>query len=273
MWSQLALSFQHGDLYVYSMMTIAFVGLVIIFERIIMLQFVYQLNFGKFLDDIRKMILAEDTNRAINFCKKVSGTSLPRIGLKALEASESDPSRVRGVIEEESMALLPSIENRINALPPLATVVLLIGMLGTVDHLWTTFSAIDILDTAKKQATASQGIASSLTHTAMGLLVCMVILIGHQIVRGMAVKLVQRLQHGVTVLTNLIAPAAIAMTAMPVAVAASASATQEGQDNYQNAEEYVADANAPAAVTAAAAPTESFNEAAVDDIKDEEEII
>ena len=60
-----------------------FAGLVIIFERAVMLQWVYNIDFHKFLTNIKKMIAAKDTDRAITLCKSVSGTSLPRIGLMA----------------------------------------------------------------------------------------------------------------------------------------------------------------------------------------------
>ena len=61
--------------------------------------------------------------RAVSICKNASYTSLPSIGLKALEAKERDPSSVRGAIEEESIDFLPKIEARIGVLPALATLI------------------------------------------------------------------------------------------------------------------------------------------------------
>ncbi len=270
MWSQLALSFQHGDRYIYIMLALAFVGVVLIFERLVMLQFVYHIDFKKFLDNLRKMVLAEDLPRAISFCKKISSSSLPRVSVKALEAAESDPSRVRGIIEEETLDLLPKIEARITAIPAVATVVFLIGILGTIDSLWITFNSVDILDTAKKQATAAQGVAASLNYTAMGLLVCMVLLFGHQIVRGIALRLTHQLQHGTAVLTNLVAPQGVTYTA---SMAAMPVATNTATEQYTSNEEFVADTHAPVEQVSAAAPAENFNDTTVDDIKDEEEII
>ena len=52
MWSQLALSFRHGDGYIYAMMILGFIGLIVIFERLIMLNFVYYIDFGKFIDAV-----------------------------------------------------------------------------------------------------------------------------------------------------------------------------------------------------------------------------
>ena len=88
----------------------------------------------------------------------------------ALEAADSDPTKVRGTIEEEALEFLPSIERRLGALPALTLLIMLVGILGTIDSLWVAFQSVDVLDTAKKQATIAQGIASSLSPTALGLL-------------------------------------------------------------------------------------------------------
>jgi biopolymer transport protein ExbB len=265
MWSQLANSFQHGDIYVYLMMFLAWIGLMIMIERFIMLMFVYRIDFKKFLLSFRKMVQAEDIDRALNLCKKTSNTALPFITMRALEAAESDPSSVRGVIEEETIDFLPRVESRLHVLPVASTIVLLIGILGTIDRLWAAFHSIDILDTAEKQASLSSGIAGSLSHTALGLLICILLLAGHQLLKSAAVKLTERIHYGVAVLTNLLAPAETTsfvpamgmMAGTPQQAAASESGSNENQAQNPVAEE--ADDN--------------FDDASVEDIKDEEEII
>jgi hypothetical protein len=83
---------------------------------------------------------------------------------------------------------------------------MLTGILGTIDALWIAFRSVDVLDTAKKQATLAQGIATSLNPTAIGLVAAMGLLAGYYLLRGLAVSLTERLHHGVTVVTNLLAP-------------------------------------------------------------------
>ncbi|MEI6835205.1 MAG: hypothetical protein WCL28_14575, partial [bacterium] len=152
MFAEIAASFQNGDIYLRIMLVLAFLGLAVIFERLIMLQFVYNLDFGKFLSDLRKLLTPEDTSRALSFCKGVSNTSLPAITRRALEAAETDPTTIRGVIEEETIAFLPKIELRVGALMAFSTVILLVGVLGSIDSLWNTFHAVSVLDTSQKQA-------------------------------------------------------------------------------------------------------------------------
>ncbi|MCX6124915.1 MAG: MotA/TolQ/ExbB proton channel family protein, partial [Proteobacteria bacterium] len=147
MFNEIAASFQHGNPYITMMLVLGFFSCVITFERIIMLQFVYFLDFGKFLSNLRKILASDDTTRAISFCRGVSHTSLPYIARRALEAAESDPTTVRGVLEEETVDFLPRVEARVGILMAISTLILLTGVLGAIDSLWNTFHAVAVLDT------------------------------------------------------------------------------------------------------------------------------
>lgn len=263
MWSQLSLSLAHGNKYVILILALGFIGCVIVFERLIMLQFVYNIDFKKFLNNLRRSVQAEDLDRAVSICKNASGTSLPAIGLRALEALERDPSTVRGTIEEETIDFLPKIESRVGVLPALSTLILLIGVLGTIDGLWYAFESVEILDTSEKQARLASGIASSLNPTTMGLLMSMIFLTGHQILRGLAIRVTERIHYGVSVLVNLLAPQEVATyMAAPISEVSAAPAAIEHHHR-----------SAPVAEHKTEEEDDSFNDASVEDIKDEEEII
>ncbi len=264
MWGELAQSLQHANGYVMTIAVLGCLALVVLFERFIMLRVVYHIDFNKFLTNLKKMVAAEDLDRAITLCKNTSATSLPRIAMRALEAAETDPTKVRGTIEEETIDFLPAIERRIGILPAFTLIIMLVGILGTIDALWTAFQSIDVLDTAKKQATLAQGIAASLNPTALGLIFGMGLLAGFYLIKGMAVNLVERLHHGVAVLNNLLVPQET-MAYMPMAAGDSAPTASSGFDKPQDF---------PAAKEDHAATTdEAFDDVSVEDIKDEEEII
>lgn len=262
MWSQLAVSLQNGNAYLIAIIVLSFIGTMIIFERLFMLQLVYNVDFKKFLNNLRRSVQAEDLERAVSICKNASYTSLPSIGLKALEALERDPHTVRGTIEEETIDFLPKLEARISILPALSTLILLLGILGTIDGLWAAFDSIEILDTSEKQARLANGIAGSLNPTTMGLLMSMLFLTGHQMLRGLAIRLTERVHYGVSVLINLLAPQEMATyVAAPMAEAAAP------------AQEPVSKREAAPAESKTEVEDDSFDDASVEDIKDEEEII
>jgi hypothetical protein len=263
MFGEIAASFQRGNIYLTAMLLLGFIATAIIFERIIMLQVVYHLDFNKFLSNLKKLLSNEDTSRGLSFCKSVSSTSLPGIARRALEAAETDPTTIRGTIEEETIDFLPRIETRIGGLMAISTLIMLTGILGAIDSLWNTFHAVSVLDTAQKQASLGNEIARALNPAAFGVLLSMVVLVGYYLVRGMAVRLTEKMHYGVTVLSNLLVPAEVA-SYMPMAMAAPITA---------DAMPMTAHAESTQPTSEGAATDANFADAAVEDIRDEEEII
>lgn len=280
MWNELAHSLQSGDGFVIALLVLLFVAMVITFERLIMLRFVYTIDFTKFIRNLKKMISAEDLDRAMTLCKSVSHTSLPLITLRALEAAETDPTTVRATIEEETIDFLPRLERRIAVLPTLATLIMLVGILGTIHGLWDAFHSIDVLDTAKKQSSLAHGIAGSLSPTAMALMASMMVLAGHQFLRSIALTITDRIHHGIAVLHNLLVPADVAY--MPVAaqgLAVAGSSSAASAEPVPAGGSFDAGGNVAAPVVQSTGTKggvtadDSFDDAAVDNLKDEEEII
>lgn len=263
MLNELGHSLWQGNLFMIVILCLGILGFGVFLWRFFLLTYSYNLNFNKFLRDIRKMIAAEDHDRAINLCK--GKDSLPKIALRALEAAETDPTTVRGTLEEETIDFVPRLEKGINFLPACAMLVLLTGILGTIDSLWAAFHSVDVLDTAKKQATLAQSIASSLNPTAAGLIIAMLLLAAQQLLKGVAVNITERIHHGVAVLHNLLVPPEVA-TFMPAMASGSdgvsLGAQQVSEPTFSND-----------TVDEGDSTDDSFDDVSVEDIKDEEEII
>lgn len=266
MWGELANSLRSSNGYIIFILIAGFLGTTIFFERLLMLQFVYHIDFHKFLGNLKKMVGGDDLGRAISLCKSVSSTALPRISLKALEAAETDPTKIKGTIEEEVIDFLPNIEKRIHALPAFTLLILMTGILGTIDSLWHAFQSVDVLDSARKQATLAQGIASALNPTAIGLMFGMLLLAGHHLLKSIAANVTERIHYGVTVLINLLVPQEMAFVSVGAAPPPTANS-----DVSDSAEAAPSAAEGEDKKTESA--EESFDDVSVEDIKDEEEII
>ncbi len=267
MWGELAIALQSGNIYLWFIAAVSFIATVISFERVIALYFVYSIDFSGFINNLRKMLASKDLDRAMTFCRSVSKTSLPRIALAAVEAKDLDPTTVRGTIEEHTSEFLPRLETRIHFLPTLAILVLLTGLLGTVDALWLAFRSVDVLDSTQKQITLARGMAGALNPTAFGLMASMFILLGYQIAKNMALRLVDELQYGITVLHNLLVPAE-----QPILQVSHAEQVAKPHLNTPSESPSTTTAE-PAQQTAEAPLKEALNDASIEDIKDEEEVI
>lgn len=269
MWGEIAHSLQSGNYYVIGIFALAFLALIFIFERIITISIVYNYNHKKFTDQLKKTIGAEDFDRARNLCQSTSKTSLPMIAKRAIDVHVADPEKVDEILSEEALEFIPRIESRISALATLATLIVLLGVLGTIDALWQAFHSVDILDTEQKQAMVSQGVAQALNPTAVGLLVAMLILAGQQLVKSMAIQLLDRIHLGIQVLHNLLVPKGVRYAMAPAmamgAAAAPAAAGSESFDAVDDADEQVIDSSGGSSA--------NIDDTTVEDIKDEEEII
>ena len=269
MFAEIAASFQQDNVYLKFMLILGFLSMAVVFERLIMLQFVYNLDFPKFLGDLRKLLTPEDTSRALSFCKSVSSTSLPGITRRALEAAETDPTTIRGVIEEETIAFLPRIEMRVGAIMAFSTLILLTGVLGSIDSLWNTFHAVSVLDSTQKQASLGGEIARALNPTAFGVFLSMVILVGYYMIRGMALRLTERMHYGVAVISNLLVPAEVT-SFMPISMPASPVSRDTGANTGAHAGAQSSSASSP---SEGAIQDANVADTPAENIRDEEEII
>lgn len=207
----------------YIILAIFAVGWVIVFERFIVLQLTYRLNFGKFNATLRRMLSAGDLDRARQYCAASGNTGLPLIAAKAIEAYETENFRVRMVVSEETLAFMPRIRRRISQLPNLAAVAVLLGALAAVNGVWQSFQMVDGLELGLKSFAFSRGLSQALTPIALGLGASVFLMIPYGVLDAMASRLEGEVEHSLTVILNLLAPEMQPVFAQPVAAAQAAA--------------------------------------------------
>ncbi|MEN9808858.1 MAG: hypothetical protein RLZZ488_425 [Pseudomonadota bacterium] len=235
----------------YIILAIFAVGWVIVFERFIVLQLTYRLNFGKFNSTLRRMLSAGDLDRARQYCAASGNTGLPLIAAKAIEAYETENFRVRMVVSEETLAFMPRIRRRISQLPNLAAVAVLLGALAAVNGVWQSFQMVDGLELGLKSFAFSRGLSQALTPIALGLGASVFLMIPYGVLDAMASRLEGEIEHSLTVILNLLAPEMQPVFAQPVAAAqavvgegpqASAAAGEDSADGAKGGYQDVASA-------------------------------
>ncbi|MEY3902806.1 MAG: hypothetical protein RL189_2112 [Pseudomonadota bacterium] len=225
----------------YIILAIFAVGWVIVFERFIVLQLTYRLNFGKFNATLRRMLSAGDLDRARQYCAASGNTGLPLIAAKAIEAYETENFRVRMVVSEETLAFMPRIRRRISQLPNLAAVAVLLGALAAVNGVWQSFQMVDGLELGLKSFAFSRGLSQALTPIALGLGASVFLMIPYGVLDAMASRLEGEIEHSLTVILNLLAPEMQPVFAQPVAAAqavvgeATQASAGAGEDSVEGA--------------------------------------
>jgi len=159
------------------MYVIAVVGLLTIFLILERLMAIRSLTVDKasLNENLFSMILRGDLKQAIAFCdsKPTPLTNTLKAGLVQVLNRRPD-EEVQVAMDASVLRETPRIEGWTSFLAVFGNVSVLIGLLGTISGLITSFSGVAQADQATKAVLLSNGISEALNCTAFGLFVAIV---------------------------------------------------------------------------------------------------
>jgi biopolymer transport protein ExbB/TolQ len=164
-------------------------------------------NARAFLEQIRKLVLANNVDRAVKLCSATSApvAQVARAGLQRVHRGEI---AIAHAIEEALVDVTPTIKKRIQVLWSMANIATLIGLLGTVTGLITAFGAVGAAKAEDKTTILSNGIAEALNNTALGLGIAVTCIVAHAVLSAASKKQVADLEAFSLKLENLLAESA-----------------------------------------------------------------
>ncbi|RPI03304.1 MAG: MotA/TolQ/ExbB proton channel family protein [Calditrichaeota bacterium] len=170
--------FIQGGPVMYVILFALIIGITVIVERLIAIQFKNRIDSDTFVNQITQLLKNNNVNGAIEYCDR-SEASLPRIvkaGLHELNRSEKD---VQNAMELAAMVEIPKLEKRTHYLSMIANVSTLLGLLGTILGLISAFAAVAHADAADKASLLTAGISVAMNTTALGIMTALPCLIGY----------------------------------------------------------------------------------------------
>lgn len=182
------------------------------------------LNAKAFLEQLRKLLSANNVDRAKKLCDATTApvARVAKAGLNRLHRGEA---AVAQAMEETMTDTLPEVKTRIGALWSLANITTLVGLLGTITGLIRTFGAIGDANPADRQKKLSDGISEAMYNTAFGLSIALICMIGHLLLSAAMKKVISDLEAFSLRFENLLAEGAAA--AAPAASRAPAAPTDD----------------------------------------------
>jgi len=176
----LAEFFEQGGFFMYVNLLCSVITIAFIVERTIFFLGKGSVNAKAFLEQIRKLVAANNVDRAIKLCSATEAT-VARVAKAGLARLPKGEAAVTTAIEETLVDVTPELKKRIGSLWSLANIATLIGLIGTVSGLIRTFASIAAqgLSQADKQRMLSNGIAEAMYNTAFGLSIAVVCMIAH----------------------------------------------------------------------------------------------
>jgi biopolymer transport protein ExbB/TolQ len=198
---------EEGGTLMYVNLLVSVIVLAIITDRVIFFFGKSSVNARAFLEQIRKLILANNVDRAVKLC---SATTAPvaLVARAGLQRAHRGEIAVAQAIEESLVDVTPHVKKRIQILWSLANIATLVGLLGTVVGLIHAFGAVAAAKPEERQALLSRGIAEALNNTAMGLGIAVTCIIAHAILSAASKKQQSDLEAFSLKLENLLAETA-----------------------------------------------------------------
>ena len=179
-------------------------AIAVVIERIVTLMFRYNLNAEPFMEQITKLVLTGNVDRAVKLCGAAPNAPLARVIRAGLTRANRGEMEVAKSVEEAILEYTPPIQSRIPWLWSLANIATLVGLLGTITGLITTFQSLGNVPADQKQAILSNGISEAMNNTAFGLGIAVSCIVAHLFLTAYAKKMVETVELSALKLENLL---------------------------------------------------------------------
>jgi biopolymer transport protein ExbB/TolQ len=202
-----ATAFQEGGPFMYAITAALGLGLAVIVERLYYLLVRFNVDGRKFYGELKRLIQSGDLLAARDLCGNAPLPRILRVGIEAA-VTGGGPGRERAIqnaVDEEALAVIPSVEKRIHYLSMIANVATLMGLLGTILGLINAFAGVADADPSQKSEYLARGISMAMNTTAYGLIVAIPCMVAYSFIQSKATKIIDEVDEYSVKLINLLA--------------------------------------------------------------------
>ena len=185
---------QSGGIFMWVILLIWAIGVAIAIERFSKLSFKLDVDGASFMNELQRYILSNDIQGAIRVCSG-SVAALPKVLKSGLKRSNQKVSQVQNAIDATALEVIPKVELRLNYLQLIANISTLFGLLGTIQGLIETFTAVGSADPAQKQELLALGISKAMNTTFLGLLAAITVMMLHAFLSAKSEKIINEIDE------------------------------------------------------------------------------
>jgi biopolymer transport protein ExbB len=200
----LAEFFKEGGPFMFVNVATSAVAIAIIVERVVVLAFKLNLNAPPFMEQIQKLVLAGNVDRAVKLCAAAPNAALARVVKAGLSRANRGEQEVARALEEAVLEVSPLVGKRIQPLWSLANVATLVGLIGTITGLIGTFKSLGAASPEMKQVMLSKGISEAMNNTAFGLTIAVVCIVAHLLISSKSKAMIEEIEYSALKLENLL---------------------------------------------------------------------
>ena len=197
--------YANGGVWMHPISLCAILGLAVLVERFIFLFFRFNINGPQFFNQIQKLVMANNIDRAIKLCNAADKAALARVIKAGLTRANKSESEISAAIEEAMLEVGPATSKRLAMIPALANIATLLGLIGTIDGMIQAFRAVATVSADQRSQALAKGIGIAINTTGFGLMVAIPLLAVHMFIAGLAKKVADECDLYASKLENLLA--------------------------------------------------------------------
>ena len=196
--------YQDGGAFMHAIAACAILGAGVMIERFIFLFFRFNINGGQFFNQIQKLVMANNIDRAIKLCNAADKAALARVVKAGLTRANKTEVDISAAIEESMLEVTPAINKRVSMIAAIANVATLLGLLGTIFGMLQAFEAVAEAPADQRSTALAKGIGIAMNTTGFGLMVAIPLLASHIFISNLAKKISDELDLYSVKLENLL---------------------------------------------------------------------
>ena len=197
--------FKEGGPFMYVNLVSSAFAIAVIIDRIIALNFRYSINSGPFVEQITKLVMTGNIDRAIKLCGAAPNAALAKVIKAGLSRAPRGEIEVARAMEESILEVTPLLQKRIQSLWSLANIATLLGLIGTITGLIAAFRSLGAVAAEQKNLVLSKGISEAMNNTAFGLGIAVTCILAHLILTSKAKGMIEEVELNALKLENLLA--------------------------------------------------------------------
>jgi biopolymer transport protein ExbB len=167
-------------------------GLILFVERALFLHR-GQIRSTEFLSGIKNTLRKRRLMEAMTLCEETPGP-VANVVKAGLLHYEEDEAKMRFAIQEAALVEIPALERRIGSIAAIAQAAPMLGLLGTVLGMITTFALVQSEGPYVNASTLSGGLSQALLTTAAGLAIAVPAHLAHHFLSGRVRALVNDME-------------------------------------------------------------------------------
>lgn len=196
--------FEQGGVFMYFILVVGLYSLYLLIDRAFTLYLRYKPVPATFRAQLATFLKNGDLEGAKNFVRTSKQTALSSIIEMAVEmrAAGAGDDELQSRIDEALTERVHKIDKRTAFLAVVGNVATLIGLLGTISGMISSFSAVSGATQSERAAGLSMGISEAMNCTAFGLLVAIPALLGYALFQNKTDSIINTLHDNIAKIYN-----------------------------------------------------------------------